>query len=159
MPNDIGTAVQNLLILLMAPFRGAMEAVGLHPSDLQVWALIVALLMAVLILPTVYGDIVLARRRHQALGTIVAIQTDGDGVRTPLIEFLDSNRRTVRFTSMLPVTAATTAVGDTVPIIYDPRRPSRAREAGRPLIKLAAYLLWWGFIAGALAFAVQGASS
>ena len=145
--------VSELAHQALSPLRAAAEAVGFHPSDIQIWCFLCALFVVALVVPRSYGDLVLRRRRVVAMGTVVAIDTSGDGPGTPTIEFPDASGKVRRFDSDLPINGTTEVVGAPVEVMYDPLRPARAREAGRPLAKAVNVIVWYSVIALLLAIA------
>jgi hypothetical protein len=132
-----------------------MEAAGLHPIDMQGWALMVAVFMLAIALPGSYGDYVLSRRQLRTLGTILSIDYRGDSP-TPRIGFRDTQGRSVEFDSNLPLNSVTDTVGSTLEIVYDPLQ--RAREAGRRLLKSLGAFVWYGGAIASFAYAVWGGS-
>jgi hypothetical protein len=139
--------------VILAPARWAMEQVGLHPADMQVWAFMVVLFMLAWASPHAYGDWVLVRRRRATTGTVVELDTSGDS-DTAVIAFEDHLGRPHRFESELPVTGRTRTTGSAVAIVYDPLNPGRAREAGRWLAKAVQHLAWFGSATGLAVYAV-----
>jgi hypothetical protein len=137
----------------LSPFRAAAEALGYFPSDIQIWCFLCALFISALVVPRSYGDLVLRRRRALATGTVVAIDTSGDGPYIPTIEFRDASGKVTRFDSDLPVNLVTEAIGAQVEVMYDPLHPTRARETGRPFSKAFNTILWYSIIAVLLAMA------
>ncbi|MFK0687255.1 DUF3592 domain-containing protein [Mesorhizobium sp. IMUNJ 23033] len=103
--------------------------------------------------PDTYGDLVLRRRRAYATGKVVKIDMSDDAPNTPTIEFTDRHGHIWRFDSNLPVNDATGSVGAVVEVMYDPQRPNRAREVGRPVMKAAHTALWYTIVAGLMALA------
>jgi hypothetical protein len=153
--DQLGAVMTGLLLAIIAPFRLAMEFVGLAPTDMQVWALVVALFMFGIILPQTIGDIVLMRRRVAATGRVVKIDTSSDGPDTPTIAFVADGREWT-FASNLPCTDQTNSVGADVPVIYDPLNPKRAREEGRTLSKIWFAVLWYVMAGWVFAYALFG---
>ena len=145
--------VSELAHQALSPFRAAAEALGFHPSDIQIWCFLCALFAAALVVPRSYGDLVLKRRRVLAMGAVVAIDRSGDGPDTPTIEFRDASGKVTRFDSDLPVNGTTEAIGAPVEVMYDPLHPARAREAGRPLARAVNVIVWYSVIALLLAIA------
>ena len=137
----------------LSPLRAGAEALGFHPSDIQIWCFLCALFVVALVVPRSYGDLVLKRRRVLAMGTVVAIDTSGDGPDTPTIEFRDASGKVRRFDSDLPINGTTEVVGAPVEVMYDPLHPARVREAGRPLAKAVNVIVWYSVIALLLAIA------
>jgi len=133
------------------PFRTLAESLGIAASDGRIWFFLCALFVLALLVPSTYGDMVLRRRRVVTKGKIVKINQDSDGLNTPTIEFVDRFGRMWCFDSALPIfNRKTSGIGATVPIMYDPFRPTRAREIGRPLIKAYSMILWWAIFFGLL---------
>ena len=140
--------------LIVWPFRTAMEAVGLHPIDIQVWSLMVALFMVAWYAPTSYGDWILSRRSRRTMGEVVEIEASSDSRDTLRISFRDHAGEWHDFSSSLPVNGPTSVVGNPVEVIYDPMRPQRAREAGRWVMKSTQALLWYAMAVSLLYYAV-----
>ena len=122
------------------------EAVGYAPTDLQIVCLLAPIAMLALAVPGTWSDIVLSRRRANAVGVVTGIETASAAPATPVIDFPDSAGNVWRFASDLPCNRVTRAVGGRVPIVYDPMMPSRAREAGRPLALVYRWSLWYAVI-------------
>lgn len=147
--------VEAAFLTVMMPMRAAMEAVGLEPSNIHVWALMVSIFMVALFAPTTYGDLVLRRRSRQAVGTVVSID-ESDDTPTARIGFRDETGRQVEFDSDLWVNDRTSKVGGTTAVVYDPLNPKRAREGGRGLARLFTALAWYGFAVGIAIYAILG---
>src|SRR5262245_48402052 len=96
------------------PFRAIAEALGGHPSDIQIWLLLFGVFFLVLAARQTYGDIMLRRRGALATGKVISIDKSSDGPDTPVIEFADRNGNTWRFESPLPVNKTTGNIGATV---------------------------------------------
>ena len=137
----------------LVPFRAVMVMLGFAPSDMQVWTFMVGLFLLALVLPEAYSSYVLRRRRMRTTGTVVHIDTSGESPYSPTIRFKDRVGREWSFDSGLPCNTRTERVGASVPVIYDPLNPKRAREEGRIAMKTFTTIAWWGFIAGTFAFA------
>lgn len=137
----------------LSPFRALAEAFGYAASDMQIWCFLCGLFFLALVAPYTYGDLVLRRRRAYATGKVVKIDMSDDGPSTPTIEFADRLGKIRRFDSNLPVNDATGSVGAEVEVMYDPLHPNRAREAGRPLMKMAHTTLWYTIVAMLMALA------
>jgi len=137
----------------LSPFRALAEVFGYAPSDIQTWCFLCGVFVLVLVVPNTYGDLVLRRRRAYATGKVVKIDMSDDAPNTPTIEFTDRQGRIWRFDSNLPINDATGSVGAVVEVMYDPQRPNRAREAGRPVMKAAHTALWYTIVAGLMALA------
>ncbi|MEO6013349.1 MAG: DUF3592 domain-containing protein [Devosia sp.] len=146
---NLGSLATNLLRLLLGPLQALLGALGLSLTDLETWTLVVAIFMVAAGLPGLLGDLALLRRRRHAAGTVVEIETDSDGARTPVIEFRDHEGQQQRMRSTLPTNRQ---IGDSARIIYDPLKPTLSREAGRPVVKTLGFFIWWGFAAGLLIF-------
>ena len=124
--------VSELAHQALSPFRAAAEALGFHPSDIQIWCFLCALFLVALVVPRSYGDLVLKRRRVLVMGTVAAINTSDDGPDTPTIEFRDASGRMMRFDSDLGVNSTTEVIGAPVEVMYDPLHPAApAKPAGR----------------------------
>ena len=152
---DLGALVQNLFAAVLAPGRWLLQVTGFHPSDMQVWALMVAAFMLAIGIPGTYGDWMLTRRQKRTRGTIVSIDRSSD-YDTPRIAFSDLRGETVEFNSNLPLRLGADAIGDTLEVVYDPLRPRRAREAGRHVLKLVSTLFWYGMAVALIVYAVIG---
>ncbi|PBC03145.1 DUF3592 domain-containing protein [Mesorhizobium sp. WSM3860] len=135
------------------PFRAVAEALGGHPSDIQIWCFLCGVFFLALVGVQSYGDIMLKRRGVLATGKVVGIDKSGDGPDTPVIEFADRLGTTWRFESHLPVNGTTRNVGAPVDVMYDPLHPKRAREVGRPLMKAIHLVVWYAVVAGLMALA------
>lgn len=151
---DLGAQAQAMFQTLLGPGRWLMEHVGIHPIDMQVWALYVAAFMLVLGGASTYGDIVLMRRRVRTTGTVTRI--DRDDVDTPRIAFRATDGENYEFASTLPINFGTDTIGNAVSVVYDPLNPQRAREAGRPFAKGFAIVTWYGVAVAILAYAIGG---
>ncbi|RAZ90718.1 hypothetical protein DPM33_10400 [Mesorhizobium hawassense] len=137
----------------LSPFRAIAEALGGHPSDIQIWCFLCSLFFLVLVAIQTYGGIVLGRRGAFATGKVVDIAKSGEYSDNPIIEFADSSGRTWRFESPLPVNKMTRNVGAPVDVIYDPLHPKRAREVGRRLTKAIHLVVWYAVVAGLMLLA------
>lgn len=137
---------------LLSPFRISSETLlGYSPPDIQIWVFLVAAFMFLLAAPGTYGDIVLMRRSVRTTGKVVRIdEGSSDGPDTPIIDFRDASGRLWTFESELGCNAATRRIGASVPVIYDPLNPKRAREDGRRLSKIWRFAAWHAFIVGLL---------
>ncbi|TPM30792.1 DUF3592 domain-containing protein [Mesorhizobium sp. B2-3-5] len=135
------------------PFRAIAEAVGWHPSDLQIWCLLCGVFFLAPIGVQSYGGFVLKRRGIFATGKVVDIDKSGEYSDNPIIEFADRSGRTWRFESYLPVNGKTRSIGAAVDVIYDPLHPKRAREMGRPVLKAVHLAVGYAIVAGLLLFA------
>ena len=140
---DIWTLLQTAFQSILLPMRWLMEATGLHPADIQVWTMMVAIFMVALLAPTTYGDMVLRRRQQRTTGTVVSID-ERDDIATPRIGFRDSSGRQIEFDSPMSLNRHTRAVGGAVEVIYDPLHPQRAREANRVLGRIFTATVWSG---------------
>jgi hypothetical protein len=154
MTQDAVAQIEALFHLLLVPGRWLMAHVGLHPIDMQVWALNVAVFMLVLGGISTYGDLVLARRQVRTQGTVVSI--DRNDVDTPRIGFTDQRGERYEFDSNLPIRLGADAVGDSIAVVYDPSNPKRVREAGRPIAKGFSIVVWYGVALAILAYAIVG---
>jgi hypothetical protein len=149
--DDLGARLHQLFSLILVPGHWLMQRLGLEPTDLQVWALMVGVFMLTLGGASAYVDIILMQRRVRTTGTIVRI--DRDDVDTPRIAFADVHGRTHEFSSSLPVRGGADTMGDTVAVIYDPQNPRRVREAGRPILKVLGAVVWFGLASVTLSYA------
>ncbi|SIT59433.1 conserved hypothetical protein [Mesorhizobium prunaredense] len=151
--NSFWESVSQALHLALSPLRALAETFGYFPSDIQLWCFVCGLFFLVLVVPHTYGDLVLRRRRAYATGKVVKIDMSDDGPSTPIIEFVDRLGKVRRFDSNLPVNDATGSVGVEVEVIYDPLHPNRAREVGRPLMKMAHTVFWYAIITALMTLA------
>ncbi|MDX8467658.1 DUF3592 domain-containing protein [Mesorhizobium sp. VK23B] len=135
------------------PFRAVAQALGGHPSDIQIWCFLCGVFFLALLGIQTYGNIVLKRRGVPTTGKVVRIDKSSDGPDTPIIEFADRLGKTWRFESYLPVNKTTGNVGAPVEVMYDPLHPKRAREVGRPLMKAVHLLVWCAVVAGLMVLA------
>ncbi|TPI15024.1 MULTISPECIES: DUF3592 domain-containing protein [unclassified Mesorhizobium] len=135
------------------PFRAIAEALGGHPSDIQIWCFLCGAFFLVLVAIQTYGDAVLRRRGVLAAGRVISIDKSSDGPDTPVIEFADREGKMWRFDSSLPVYKTTRTVGAPVEVIYDPLHPKRAREVGRRLTKAIHLLVWYAVVIGLMLLA------
>jgi Protein of unknown function (DUF3592) len=94
-----------------------------------------------------YGDLVLNRRGRRTAGTVIGIDPGDESPDRPIIRFRDASGREFTFTSTLGCNDITRIIGAKVDVDYDPAKPGRAREAGRPMSKLF-YLAFLIFLAG-----------
>lgn len=150
---DIGELLQNVFQSILMPMRWLMEGVGLHPADIQVWTMMVAIFMVAILAPTTYGDMVLRRRQQRTTGTVVSID-ERDDIATPRIGFRDSSGRQIEFDSPMSLNRHTRAVGGAVEVIYDPLHPQRAREANRVLGRIFTATVWYGIAIALFVFSV-----
>ncbi|MBR0839313.1 DUF3592 domain-containing protein [Bradyrhizobium liaoningense] len=139
--------VSALFEAALMPFQAAARLVGLNPSIPQNYFFLVAAGFATLLFIHLYGDIVVLRRGRRTTGTVVGIDPGDDSPDRPIIRFRDASGREFTFTSDLSCNDTTRRIGATVEVDYDPAKPSRVREAGRPLAKLL-YIAVLTFIAG-----------
>ena len=137
----------------LSPFRAIAETFGQQPSDMQIWCFLCGVFFLALVGTQTYGDLLLRRRGVVATGKVVGLDKSDDGPDTPIIEFADRLGKTWRFTSNLPVNGTTGSVGASVEVKYDPLRPKRAREVGRPLVKAAHMAIWWTIVAALMTLA------
>lgn len=145
--SDLLAQLDQAFSIAVGPVRRGMEMLGLHPTDLQAWALVVALGMLILGGMSLRSDMILRRRQANAMGTIVSI--DHNDYSSPRVAFRDARGERHEFDSNLPLRLGADTVGDTIAVVYDPLNPRRAREAGRPIAKSIAI---FGWIAVALLF-------
>jgi hypothetical protein len=139
----------------LQPARWVLQALGIPPTDMQAWALMVALFMFCLAAPGSYGDWMLSRRSRRVTGSVLSIDTGGD-TDTARIGFRDHAGQSHAFDSNLPTNGTTGTIGNAVEVIYDPLYPKRAREAGRSLAKLLTYGGWYAGALLVLAYALWG---
>ena len=131
----------------MTPFQAVARLVGLNPSVPQTYLFLVAAVFATILIVHLYGDLVLLRRGRRAAGTVVGIDPGDESPDRPIIRFRDASGREFTFTSALSCNDTTRTIGAKVDVDYDPVKPGRAREAGRPMSKLL-YLAFLIFLAG-----------
>ena len=137
------------------PFQAMARLVGLNPSVAQTYLFLVAAFFATLSLIHLYGDLVLLRRGRRTVGTVVGINPGDESPDRPIIRFKDASGRDFTFTSTQGCIHTTRTIGAKVEVDYDPVKPSRAREAGRPMSKLlyfAFLTLFTGFPLSLLLF-------
>jgi hypothetical protein len=132
------------------PFRVIATALGITASDMRIWLFLCTLFLLALAIGFAWDELVLRRRRTLAIGKVVKINTDSDGLGTPTIEFADGRGKCWRFDSSLPVNSTTGSIGAAVSVMYDPRYPQRAREAGRPMMVAFQAIVSCAVIAGLL---------
>ena len=152
---DIGALLQAIGSALLGPPRWVLERLGVVPTDMQAYALLVVLFMLCIAAPGSYGDWMLSRRARRVTGTVLSIDTSGDSP-TPRIGYRDHTGQSRAFESNLPTNAATGGIGNAVEVIYDPLYPKRAREAGRGLAKSLTTIGWYGMAMLVLAYAICG---
>src|SRR5262245_50455544 len=139
----------------LAPFQAVARLVGLSPSIAQTYLFLVAAAFAPLVIIHLYGDLVLLRRGRRTVGTVVGIDPGDESPDRPIIRFNDVSGREFTFTSELSCNDTTRTIGAKVDVDYNPAKPRRAREAGRPvskLVHLAFLALFIGFPLGMLFF-------
>ncbi|RUU12077.1 hypothetical protein EOD23_08525 [Mesorhizobium sp. USDA-HM6] len=136
------------------PFQAVAQALGGHPSDIQIWCFLCGVFFLAIVGIQTYGDIVLRRRGAFAVGKVVGIDKSSDGPDTPIIEFVDRLGKTWRFSSYLPVNGTTGSIGAPVDVMYDPFHPKRAREVGCPLMKAVHMVVWYAVVVGLMALAL-----
>ena len=129
----------------LTPFQIVARLVGLNPSVAQTYLFLVAVFFAPMIIIHLYGDIVLLRRGRRTAGTVVGIDPGDESPDRPIIRFKDASGQEFTFTSTLGDT--TRIIDAKVDVDYDPVKPRRAREAGRPVSSLL-YLAFLTFLAG-----------
>lgn len=139
--------VSALFEAALMPFQAAARLVGLNPSIPQTYFFLVAALFASWLLVQLYGDFVLLRRGRRTAGTVVGIDPGDESPNRPIIRFKDVSGREFTFTSVLSCNDTTRRIGAQIEVDYDPAKPSRAREAGRPVAELL-YLALLTFITG-----------
>ena len=152
---DIGAQLQMVGSAVLGPPRWVLERLGVAPTDMQAYALLVVLFMLCIAAPGSYGDWMLSRRARHVTGTVLLIDTGGDSP-TARIGYRDHTGRNHAFDSNLPTVGATGAVGNAVEVVYDPLYPKRAREAGRWLAKGVATIGWYGMALLVLGYAIWG---
>ena len=151
---DLGAQFQAMFQTVLVPGRWLLEHVGMHPIDMQVWALYVAVFMLALGGASTYSDVILMRRQMRTTGTVTGI--DRDDVDTPRISFRAADGESYEFASTLPLNFGTATIGNSVAVVYDPLNPRRAREAGRPIAKGVAIVVLYGVAVAILAYAIAG---
>lgn len=145
--NHFWTNVTALFEAALTPFQAAARLVGLDPSVPQTYFFLVGAGFALLLFVHLHGDLVLLRRGRRTTGTVVGIDPGDDSPDRPIIRFKDASSRDFTFTSVLSCNDSTRKIGAKVEVDYDPAKPSRAREAGRPVATLL-YLALLTAIAG-----------
>ncbi len=116
------------------------------PSPLQWLALLAAIAGLVIFAPRSRDDLLLARRGVRAIGRVAIIHYGNQNADAATIDFVDGDGRAHRFRSYLTLAGDRHFIGAELPVIYDPRYPKRAREADRPLAKLAIGALGYALI-------------
>lgn len=144
--NSFFLGVRHAMDAIALPFIDAARAVGIELVAAQVWMLFFTLLFLAYAVRFFFGEAALNRRGRRAVGTVIGIDPGDEAPDRPIIEFTDHLGRTVVFTSYLGVNDTTRGVGSSVEIVFDPHRPSRAREVGRPLGKTYHYLFLVFFV-------------
>ena len=152
---DLGALVQNLFAAVLAPGRWLLQVTGFHPSDMQVWALMVAAFMLAIGIPGTYGDWMLTRRQKRTRGTIVSIDRSSD-YDTPRIAFSDLRGETVEFNSNLPLRLGSRrdrryARGGLRPAAAAPCARGRAARA-----EAVSTLFWYAMAVALIGYAVIG---
>lgn len=150
--NTVFGQIQALFEAVLRPFVLVAKSLGFDFNSGRIWLLLVSLFFAAVTLAAVYEEIVLATRGRRAAGRVVGIDPGDESPDRPIIQFKDVLGRSQEFVSNLGCNAATRTIGAPVDVIYDPRKPKRAREQGRPLSK-ALFLAFWLFL-GAFPFAL-----
>ena len=131
----------------LTPFQAVARLVGLNPSAMQTYLFLVAAFFAAMLIIHLYGDLVLLRRGRRTAGTVVGIDPGDESPDRPIIRFRDASGREFTFTSTLSCNDTTRTIGAKVDVDYDPIKPARAREAGRPVSKLL-YLAFLTLLTG-----------
>ena len=131
----------------LTPFQEVARLFGLDPSVVQTYLFLVTAFFASILIIHLYGDLVLLRRARRTAGTVVGIDPGDEAPDRPIIRFKDTSGQEFTFTSALSCNDITRTIGAKVDVDYDPLKPRRAREAGRPVSKLL-YLAFLTFLAG-----------
>ena len=139
--------VSALFEAALTPFQAAARLVGLDPSVPQTYFFLVGTGFAILLFMHLHGDLVVLLRGRRTTGTVVGIDPGDESPDRPIIRFKDASGRDFTFTSDLSCNDTTRRIGVTVEVDYDPVKPSRVREAGRPIAKLL-YIAVLTFITG-----------
>lgn len=139
--------VSALFEAALTPFQAAARLVGLDPSVPQTYFFLVGTGFAILLFMHLHGDLVVLLRGRRTTGTVVGIDPGDESPDRPIIRFKDTSGRDFTFTSDLSCNDTTRRIGATVEVDYDPVKPSRVREAGRPIAKLL-YIAVLTFITG-----------
>jgi hypothetical protein len=150
--NAVFGQIKALFEALLRPFVLLAKSLGFDFNSGKIWLLLVGLCFAAATLAVLYDEIVLAARGRRAGGRVVGIDPGDESPDRPIIQFRDVLGRSQEFVSSLGCNAATRTVGAPVDIIYDPLKPKRARERGRPLSRVL-LLAFWLFL-GAFPFAL-----
>lgn len=145
--NSFWQKVTALFEAALTPFQAVARLVGLNPSIPQTYLFLVAAFFASILIIHLYGDLVLLRRGRRTAGTVVGIDPGDESPDRPIIRFKDASGREFTFTSTLSCNDTTRTIGAKVDVDYDPLKPGRAREAGRPVSSLL-YLAFLIFLAG-----------
>lgn len=131
----------------LTPFQHVARLVGLNPSVAQTYLFLVTAFFASLLIIHIYGDLVLLRRGRRTAGTVVGIDPGDESPDRPIIRFKDTSGQEFTFTSTLSCNDTPRTIGAKVDVDYDPIKPKRAREAGRPVSSLL-YLAFLIFLTG-----------
>jgi hypothetical protein len=145
--NSFWQNVTALFEAALTPFQAVARLVGLNPSIPQTYLFLVAAFFASILVIHLYGDLVLLRRGRRTAGTVVGIDPGDESPDRPIIRFKDASGREFTFTSTLGCNDTTRTIGAKVDVDYDPLKPGRAREAGRPVSSFL-YLAFLIFLAG-----------
>jgi hypothetical protein len=145
--NSFWQKVTALSEAALTPFQEVARLAGLNPSVMQTYLFLIAAVFATILVIHLYGDLVLLRRGRRTTGTVVGIDPGDESPDRPIIRFRDASGREFTFTSTLGCNDTTRTIGAKVDVDYDPAKPGRAREAGRPVSSLL-YLAFLTFLAG-----------
>lgn len=145
--NSFWQNVTALFEAALTPFQAVARLVGLNPSIPQTYLFLVTAFFASILIIHLYGDIVLLRRGRRTAGTVVGIDPGDESPDRPIIRFKGASGREFTFTSTLGCNDTTRTIGAKVDVDYDPLKPGRAREAGRPVSSFL-YLAFLIFLAG-----------
>jgi hypothetical protein len=145
--NAFWLKVTALFEAALMPFQEVARLAGLNPSVAQTYLFLVAAAFAPILIIHLYGDLVLRRRGRRTTGAVVGIDPGDESPDRPIIRFRDASGREFTFTSTLGCNDTTRTIGAKVDVDYDPAKPKRAREAGRPVSSLL-YLAFLIFLIG-----------
>lgn len=129
--NSIFWQVRALFDLAATPFIALAARAGVELNSGQVWMLFFTLTFAIVLAVFLNDEHILARRGMRTTGKVVGIDPGDEAPDTPIIEFRDDRGNPVVFRSLYGCTAETGQLGAKVPIVFDPRKPTRVREIGR----------------------------
>ncbi|HEV2571960.1 MAG TPA: DUF3592 domain-containing protein [Beijerinckiaceae bacterium] len=140
--NAVFQQIQVFFEAALRPFVLLAKTFGYDVSFGRMWLLLVSLCFTGVTLAVLRDEIVLARRGRRAGGKVIGIDPGDESPDRPIIQFKDVLGRSQDFISNLGCNAATRTIGAPVDIIYDPLKPKRAREQGRPVARVLSLIFW-----------------